>query len=117
MTHARRALHWPLLIALLIIALLVAAALAGTPGNPVLAGRALLEKNCARCHAIGTEGASPLAIAPPFRTLHERYDVDGLAEALAEGIVTGHPNMPQFTFTPEEIDGILAYLESLERKE
>ena len=51
--------------------------------------------------------------APPLRTLHTRYPIDSLTEAFAEGIVTGHPQMPVFTFTIEEIDALLAYLESL----
>ena len=38
-----------------------------------------------------------------------------LAEALAEGIVSGHPDMPVFVFTPPQIEAFLAYLNSLER--
>ena len=41
-----------------------------------------------------------MALAPPFRLLPQRYPVEHLAEALAEGIVTGHPAMPQFKFHP-----------------
>jgi hypothetical protein len=33
-------------------------------------------------------------MAPPFRTLHERYPVENLEEPLAEGIISGHPSMP-----------------------
>jgi cytochrome c len=80
----------------------------------VAAGRAFVEEKCASCHAIGPSGASPLERAPPFRTLHERYPVESLAEGLAEGIVTGHPEMPQFVLEPEEIDAVIAYLKSLE---
>jgi cytochrome c len=76
-------------------------------------GRALLEANCARCHATGKEGMSPLAQAPPFRDLVKRYEPETLAEALAEGIVTGHPDMPEFEFSPEQIGAIIAYLNSL----
>ncbi|MFX8373894.1 cytochrome c, partial [Acinetobacter baumannii] len=72
----------------------------------IAAGRAILEANCARCHAVGLTGESPLAKAPAFRTLKKRYPIESLAEALAEGIVTGHPGMPQFTFSPSEIDAI-----------
>jgi cytochrome c len=59
-----------------------------------------------------------MGLAPPFRDLPKRYPVDHLAEALAEGIVTGHPAMPEFTFTPREIEALLSYLSSLapERK-
>jgi hypothetical protein len=42
-----------------------------------------------------------------------RYPVENLAEALAEGIVTGHSAMPEFTFKPDEIDALLTYIASL----
>jgi mono/diheme cytochrome c family protein len=77
-------------------------------------GRRLVQRNCAVCHAIGTTGQSPHKGAPPFRELHDRYPVEMLAEALAEGMLTGHPAMPQFTFTPRQIDDIIAYLESVQ---
>ncbi len=76
-------------------------------------GERLLKAQCAGCHAIGRAGASPLTAAPPFRTLHRKYPVSHLAEALAEGITTGHNNMPEFVFSTEEIAAILAYLESI----
>ena len=78
-------------------------------------GLVIVRTNCSRCHAIGKIGDSPLPIAPPFRTLHERYPVDDLQEPLAEGIVTGHPTMPEFRFDPGEVGDIIAYLKSLER--
>jgi hypothetical protein len=34
---------------------------------------------------------------------------------LAEGIVSGHPDMPEFVFQPDEITAILGYLDSLKR--
>ena len=77
-------------------------------------GRALAETHCSRCHAIGNEGASLMEGAIPFRDLKLRYPIEDLAEALAEGISTGHPQMPVFTFSTEEIDDLLAYLDSLE---
>jgi hypothetical protein len=36
-----------------------------------------------------------------------------LAEALAEGIMTGHPAMPQFVFEPRDIDALLTYIDGL----
>jgi mono/diheme cytochrome c family protein len=77
-------------------------------------GFVFVNTNCATCHAVGRFGDSPLAIAPPFRTLHERYPVESLAEALAEGIVVGHPTMPQFTLDPAQIDDVITYLKTLE---
>lgn len=78
-------------------------------------GREIVEKDCAGCHAIGVTGDSPLAMAPPFRTLHQRYPVESLAEALAEGIVTGHAEMPQFAFESPQIEDLIHYLKSLEK--
>ena len=77
-------------------------------------GRRLASHYCARCHSIDKTQPSPLAGAPPFRTLHERYPVDTLQEALAEGIVTGHPDMPEFRFDPTQIGDFLAFLKTLE---
>jgi cytochrome c len=77
-------------------------------------GLVIVRTNCSRCHAIGKVGDSPLPIAPPFRTLHERYRVEDLEEPLAEGIVTGHPTMPEFRFDPGQVGDIIAYLKSLE---
>ena len=42
-----------------------------------------------------------------------RYPAESIEEALAEGIVSGHPDMPEFVFEPAEIDAIVAYLDSL----
>jgi len=78
------------------------------------AGRDLVHRQCARCHGVGRMDDSPLPAAPPFRRLHERYPVEQLAEALAEGIVVGHAEMPAFELQPHEIAGLLAYLKSLE---
>jgi len=79
-------------------------------------GHALVETRCVSCHAIGPEGESRLAEAPPFRTLSERYPVTALEEALAEGILVGHPAMPEFRFSPAEIDAIVAYLNSIQTR-
>lgn len=77
-------------------------------------GQAIVVAKCATCHAVGDSGSSPLAQAPTFRDLHRKYNVEHLAEALAEGISTGHPDMPVFAFEPPEIDAIVGYLKSLE---
>jgi len=79
-------------------------------------GRVLVKKDCSRCHAIGLEGVSPNPEAPPFRTLSSKYPVEDLAESLAEGIVSGHPEMPIFVFTPHDVDAIIDYLQSIQEK-
>ena len=80
-------------------------------------GRALAARNCGMCHAVGKRGASRDPQAPPFRDLHQRYDVEMLGEALAEGILTGHPAMPQFRFEPPEIISIIRYLRYIQDKQ
>lgn len=77
------------------------------------AGRAIVKEKCARCHAVGTDDKSPHEKAPPFRDVVTRYPSENLAEALAEGIVAGHPDMPVVVFEPAEIEGFIAYLDSL----
>jgi cytochrome c len=78
-------------------------------------GLTFARANCANCHSIDKVSPSPLAIAPPFRTLHQRYPVETLEEALAEGIVTGHPNMPEFRLAPDQVGNLIAFLKTLER--
>jgi len=98
-------------------ALVIFAALTGSAvaqDGRVQRGLVFVQTNCAGCHAIGRTGVSPLAAAPPFRELHKRYPVENLAEAFAEGIVTGHPSMPEFRLDGAQIDDLLAYLRSLE---
>jgi mono/diheme cytochrome c family protein len=81
--------------------------------SPVDKGRAALESRCSRCHAIGPEGASPHPEAPPFREIVKRYPPESLEESLAEGIDSGHPDMPTFVLAPEEIETVVLYLKSL----
>jgi mono/diheme cytochrome c family protein len=92
------------------------------PAAPALAedaqiayGRALVQTNCAQCHAIGLDDESTHPEAPAFRTLSERYPLDALEEAFVEGITTGHPDMPEFVATPEQIGAIISFLDTLQR--
>ena len=103
------------LSAVVVIALAGAPSVLGQDRSAVeKRGEALLSKNCARCHAIGRTGTSPHPEAPLFRALSRRYPIDGLAEALAEGLSVGHPDMPEFIFDADEVRAILAYLASIQ---
>jgi cytochrome c len=75
-------------------------------------GLRFVRLHCARCHAIDKESESPLAIAPPFRTLHLRYSVADLQRPLAHGI---HPKMPLFRLEPSQVEDVMTYLKTLER--
>lgn len=100
------------LLQLLLTLLMIAQAFAMTPAEQ--RGKAYAQLHCARCHAIDRVSKSPLDIAPPFRTLHLRYPIETLEEALAEGIYTGHAEMPAFELSPEQIHDLLSYLKTLE---
>ena len=82
-------------------------------GDDVARGQQIVEAKCSRCHATGRADASPNPKAPPFRAVGKLYPLDHLAEALAEGIVTGDNNMPEFQFGPADVDAIISYLNAM----
>jgi cytochrome c len=105
----------PLLLGFLALLVGLGPAVAAEKGT-VGRGELLLRENCSRCHAIGKEGNSPHPEAPTFRTLSSRYPIEDLSESLAEGIVSGHPDMPIFVFSPQDIEAIIDYLQSIQEK-
>ena len=104
---------------------IVAIMLAGTLGLAFLGpadaasdpkrGETLLVRDCGLCHAVGRTGASADKEAPPFRTLGKRYPVESLEEALGEGIMSGHPDMPEFKYDADDVGGIIAFLKSIQQ--
>ena len=86
---------------------------AAAQGNDVARGMKIVEAKCARCHATGRADASPNPKAPPFRDIGKLYPLDHLAEALAEGIITGDNDMPEFKFEPNDIEAIISYLSAM----
>lgn len=79
-------------------------------------GEELLRQACASCHAVGPAGESPHKFAPAFRTLGQRYPIESLEEALGEGIMSGHPDMPEFKFDADDVGDIIAYLKSIQQR-
>jgi cytochrome c len=108
---SKRNFVFAVVVAMLLLAVLSTLA----PGQqPALErGRVLVERECARCHSVLRTGQSRHRSAPPFRDLSKKYPIESLAEALAEGIVVGHKDMPEFLFEPDDIQAILAYISSL----
>ncbi|KQO89664.1 cytochrome C [Methylobacterium sp. Leaf90] len=78
-------------------------------------GEAFAREHCARCHALGPRGTSPMRGAPPFRTLAGRFPVDDLADVLAEGVDRRHPAMPDFRLDPADAADLAAYLKAFRR--
>lgn len=115
-------------VGLLLVSLTGACALASAPAQPappgISGGQRIAERHCGGCHAVGA-GASKLADAPPFRTLHERYSPGGLGEILQEGMLRPslmpeegsprfHPRMPMADLDDDEVAQLKAYLGSLD---
>jgi len=87
-------------------------AYASPVGSASLGGN-LVRLKCAGCHAVEAAGDSPMKAAPPFREMGRTYPVRDLQEALAEGLVTAHPAMPQIELEASEVANVIAYLESV----
>ena len=79
-------------------------------------GETLLVRHCGSCHAIGKSGDSADKSAPALRTLSSRYPVESLEEALGEGFMSGHPDMPEFKFDADDVGAIIAYLKSIQAR-
>lgn len=103
-----------ILPALLAAMLVLAPGIARAQGGQADLGRDLAQKLCATCHAIGAAERSPNAMAPAFRRIDQRIDLDEMAEKLREGIIGGHPEMPVFKLTPPEARALTAYLRSIQ---
>lgn len=89
---------------------------AAAQGAWLARGESLLQSHCAMCHAIGRRGTSPHSTAPAFRMLGQRYAVESLEEALAEGLMTGHPEMPEFRFSARDVGAMVDYLRSIQER-
>src|SRR5215468_4046962 len=113
---APRSMHRTVLLVGLLTIAVMPSIFAEGGRAPAARGEELLRANCARCHAIGRTGASPHPAAPPFRTLSRKFKIEGLAEALAEGLSTGHPDMPEFVFAAEDVGAIIDYLQSIQQQ-
>ena len=78
-------------------------------------GKALLQRLCGSCHAVGQTGNSPHADAPPFRRLGEDklYDND-FGARLQAGLSTIHPDMPTFRFDRQDAEAAVNYLKIIQ---
>lgn len=78
-------------------------------------GRALAQRLCGECHAVGQEGgAGRLADAPAFVDLRGRISRADLAVILQQRSVEGHPRMPTFSAEDDEVVRLLDYWDELD---
>jgi mono/diheme cytochrome c family protein len=80
-------------------------------------GQELLDTLCARCHAVGETGRSPVVDAPPFRSFSDRklYDED-FSQRLQNGLSTIHPDMPTFRFNRSDAEAAVNYLKAIQQR-
>jgi mono/diheme cytochrome c family protein len=76
-------------------------------------GLRLARANCARCHAIGAEGASPMAGAPPLRDLETLEPGRSTEEVFARALLQTHPDMPRFAIRDQDAADLLAWLATI----
>jgi len=76
---------------------------------------AMLQRMCARCHAVGRMGASPNELAPPFRHLGENklYDPEFL-QRLQDGYSSIHRAMPTARFGRDDAEAVVSYLRAIQ---
>jgi mono/diheme cytochrome c family protein len=98
------------------VAALLTAGMQPAAAVDIKRGQELLTRDCGSCHAVGRSGDSAVKDAPAFRTLGQRYPVENLEEALGEGFMSGHPDMPEFKFDADDVGAIIAYLKSIQQR-
>jgi mono/diheme cytochrome c family protein len=77
-------------------------------------GRAIAERSCAMCHAVGQDMRSPNAAAPSFRALELRYGAAmSLERALRRVAREGHFEMAPQALSDADVEALAAYVASL----
>jgi len=78
-------------------------------------GRRIAEANCAICHAIAQFDESENSHAPPFRSLALRRSLAPLRRELGGEMFLRHAVMPDFEPTPEQVEDIFDFIESIQQ--
>lgn len=90
----------------------------GETYGDVTRGQSIAEQTCLRCHTKFDGDPLPdpaITTAPALASFGQRWPLDHLEEALAEGISVSHDNiiMPEFSLDPQSISDLLSYMEQL----
>jgi mono/diheme cytochrome c family protein len=96
-----------------LVASLLLAALPAPASELVNQGQDLAQRLCASCHAIGRGERSPIPVAPAFRRIEPRMDLEQMVERMQNGLIAGHPEMPVFVLKEDEARALVAYMKSL----
>jgi len=110
----KRPLDPPLFAVLAVLMTTAAAQAQNESQDPITHGQGLAKEFCRECHAIGRTGNSPNEAAPPFRRLDQRIDLDEFIGRLRDGLVSGHPDMPEFKFNTADARAMRDYIRSVQ---
>ena len=88
----------------------------GNESGDAIKGLKIAQTHCSTCHAIGRSGKSRNPLAPRFREFSRHYPVSALEEALAEGLLVGHPEMPEFRLSPQQNRDLIEYLRRVQNR-
>jgi mono/diheme cytochrome c family protein len=81
----------------------------------VAQGREFAQRVCAACHAIRPGAAlSPVVAAPTFSAIAATPGMSPIALRVA--LQSVHRTMPNFALTGAELDDVIAYIMSLQRR-
>ncbi len=99
-----------------VLTLAAAVSFAAAPAGAASAarGKSLARQNCAGCHAVEPGGQSPNAKAPTFVAIAN--EPSATPYSLHVFLQTTHATMPNFMINSDDIDDIVAYIESLKQK-
>lgn len=75
-------------------------------------GKVLAEKNCGGCHGLGAAGISLNKDATAFQNIFREHKLYALRRPVAQAILAAHEKMPQFNASSQDVDTIVAYINS-----
>jgi len=99
-------------VAAVVVPLLSLSGLTAHAAGNAPAGHQLAKQWCNTCHIVEESGSGP-DTAPPFPVIAERRKDRAWVRAW---LVAPHPPMPNLNLTRQEIDDVIAYLDSLASK-
>ena len=96
-------------------AMIIAAPLLSQELGSAKQGQVLAETVCAECHAV-KPGAlrSPFGHAPTFETIAQTPGMT--PTAIRVWLRSAHREMPNIMLAPEEVDNVIAYLQTLKAR-
>jgi len=75
------------------------------------AGRRAADTWCAGCHLIGDENKAAMVDVPPFPTIAQEKTPD----AIRAFLFNPHPPMPTFRLSRQDIEDLVAFIETLKK--